>query len=362
MYFDAKRDKTDIDRVIAAGRTFILRHDSQVRFILSGDQVQAAVFGGEARLDNDSTFITVKKNETLTVDSNNPAGALVAKGVDSLPLDRWSSERAAYQTAYSYNNSGYGVRGMNGYGYSDLSYYGDWWSAPGYGMVWQPYGAFGLAGWNPYMSGAWVYAPGFGYAWSSAYPWGWLPYHYGAWSYLPTVGWFWCPGTSFANGGLGTNWNPTTTVTKGPVGFKPPTAPNPVASGPRPTVVVGMADRSMSNLPDGPVPPNFRSVITDHSGLVGTAKPAAVSNSGSGASAANSKAASNTRSNAHQNGHVFAPPSAPSLTGGGYFPSASSGSSMGGSTATSHASTGGHAASAGGHAGSSAGHSSASPK
>lgn len=353
VYFDTRHAKGDIDRVIAVGRTFVVRHDSQVRFILSGDQVQAAVFNGEAHFDNNSALVAVKKNETLTVDANNPSGALLAKGVDSLPLDRWSNERAAYQTAYSYNNSGYGSRGMNGFGYSDLAYYGDWFSAPGYGMVWQPYGAFGFAGWNPYVTGAWAFTPGFGYVWASAYPWGWLPYHYGAWSYAPNYGWFWYPGNSFSGGGA-TNWQPTTTVTNAPVGYKPPVAPVAPSFGSKPLVAVGNGGgASPAYLPDGPVPPNFRSVITDHSGMVGTANPASVSatsGGGSSGATANSRSAASARSVSGQNSHVFVPPThsqMPSLMHGGYTPSASEGGMRGNmgsthaaTTGTSHASHG----------------------
>ena len=148
----------------------------------------------------------------------------MAKGVDSLPLDRWNSERSAYQTVYAYNNTGYGSYGspaLAGYGFQDLAYYGGFFNAPGYGLVWQPYGASSWIGWDPYISGAWAFTPGFGYAWASAYPWGWLPYHYGAWGFTPGIGWFWAPGNSFGNGGIVTAWQPSAPVVKGPPGYIP---------------------------------------------------------------------------------------------------------------------------------------------
>ena len=70
IYFDTHRGKGDIDRVLAAGRTFILRHDSQVRFIATSDEVQAAVMNGELRLDNSNDFLTAKKKDTITVDAS----------------------------------------------------------------------------------------------------------------------------------------------------------------------------------------------------------------------------------------------------------------------------------------------------
>jgi len=367
IYFDTHRGKGDIDRVLAAGRTFILRHDSQLRFIATNDQVQAAVMNGELRLDNNSDFLTAKKKDTITIDASNATAPVLAKGFDELPLDRWNNERAAYQSAYAYNANGNPALNGVSYGLQDLSYYGAWGYVTGYGNVWQPYGAFGFAGWDPYMSGAWVFTPGFGYAWSSAYPWGWLPYHYGAWNYMPTVGWFWAPGRSF-NGGA-TAWQPTTTVTNAPVGYKPPVAPAPVAAGPRPTVTVGSANiSSMTYLPGGPVPPNFRSVITNHSGPTGVANPGATAQGGDGASAAS--ASSRAVSNARQNGHVFATPAqramVPSMnTGGGYMPatSAPSGATMHSGSGMGRATTGtGHMGGTGGTSSGSHGGTSSNPK
>ena len=225
MYFDTRSGKNNIYRVIAADRTFVVPRNSIVRFIMSGDQVEVAVLNGTAQLANNAEMVRIKKNDTLTVDATNPAGFTVAKGVDTLSLDRWNSERAAYQTVYAYNNTGYGSSALSGYGYQDLAYYGGFLMLPGYGMVWQPYGVSSWMGWNPYISGAWAFTPGFGYVWASAYPWGWLPYHYGAWGYSPGIGWFWAPGNAMGNGGIVTNWQPTTPVVKGPPGYTPPVPP-----------------------------------------------------------------------------------------------------------------------------------------
>ena len=75
MYFDARSGKNDIYRVIFADRTFVVRRDSQVRFVTSGDQVQVAVFNGEAQFDSNADLVKIKKNDTLTVDSTNPSGS-----------------------------------------------------------------------------------------------------------------------------------------------------------------------------------------------------------------------------------------------------------------------------------------------
>ena len=311
MYFDTRSGKNDIYRVIAANRTFVLRHDSQMRFTMSGDQVQAAVLKGEAQFDNSTQLVRIKKNDALTVDATNPAGFILAKGVVSVPLDRWNNERAAYQTVYAYNNYDYGSKGLSAYGFQDLAYYGGFMTLPGYGMVWQPYGVSSWMGWDPYMSGAWAFTPGLGYAWASAYPWGWLPYHYGAWGYQYGIGWFWCPGNSFSGGGAVTNWQATAPVVKGPAGYTPPAPPIMSSSGPRPSLQVGQIGRMPAYIPGGPVPPNFRSVITDHSGITGTTASTTGVPGGRGSSAAalNFRAANlSGTNNPPANGNTFVTP------------------------------------------------------
>jgi Family of unknown function (DUF6600)/FecR protein len=311
MYFDARSSKGDIYRVVAVDQTFVVQRNSQVRFLTSGNQVQVSVLNGSAQLDNSAQPVTIKKADTLTVDASNPQGFIVAKGVDKLPLDAWNNERAAYQTAYSYNNDPYGSRSLSTFGYQDLAYYGGFMSVPGYGLAWQPYGVSMWAGWDPFMQGAWAFTPGFGYAWASAYPWGWMPYHYGAWAYQPVIGWFWYPGNALNGGGVITNWQATAPVVNGPVGYVPPRPPV-TTSATRPTVMVGQVGRMEAYIPGGPIPPNFRSVITDHSGLAGTnsSRPASgVAGGGSSFAAPQSRAMSSA--NTTRSGHVFvAPPSA----------------------------------------------------
>ena len=396
-YFDTRSGKNNIYRVVVVDRTFVVQHNSLVRFMMSGDQVEVAVINGAAELQNNAELVKLKKNNTLTVDATNPAGFTVAKGVDSLPLDRWNSERAAYQSVYAYNNTGYGAYGSPGlgagFGYQDLAYYGGFMFLPGYGTVWQPYGASNWLGWNPYLCGAWAFTPGFGYVWASAYPWGWLPYHYGAWGFSPGVGWFWAPGNTLGKGGVVTNWKPTTPVVNGPPGYAPPAPPTVPTNGARPSILVGRIGRAPAYLPGGPVPPNFASVI-DHSGIAGMRAPmTGATGGGSSAMAArNSRAVNRSGSNTalatgstfttpgvgaskarfdqdtvsrgnNPGGHVFAVPAAPAWTSDGYVAPAmsSGGRSMGteqgsafpmrGSAAPMHSSGGmSHAASSGGGA------------
>ena len=348
MYFDTRSGKNNIYRVIAADRSFVVQRNSLVRFMMNGDQAEVAVVHGASQLASNADLVKIKKGETLTLDSTNPAGFTMAKGVDNLPLDRWNSERSAYQTVYAYNNTGYGSYGspaLAGYGFQDLAYYGGFFNAPGYGLVWQPYGASSWIGWDPYISGAWAFTPGFGYAWASAYPWGWLPYHYGAWGFTPGIGWFWAPGNSFGNGGIVTAWQPSSPVVKGPPGYFPPAAPIVPTNGPRPSIMVGRIGVAPAYIPGGPTPPNFRSVI-GHTSTSGMTAPT-IGATGGGVAARNSRASAMSRSNTmfatgaasaspatgssraafnqpnsgrgdNRSGHVFAAPAAPAWSSQGY--------------------------------------------
>ena len=313
LYFDTRGGKNNVYRVVAADRTFVVQRNAQVRFQMIGDQVEVAVLNGEAQLQNNAEMVKIKKKDTLTVDATNPAGFVLAKGVDSHPLDRWNNERAAYQNAYANNNAGYGgfgTPGSAGSGVSDLAYYGGYMLLPGYGAVWQPYGAASWLGWNPYLAGTWAFVPGVGYSWASAYPWGWLPFHYGSWAYSTGVGWFWVPGNSLQHGGTMTNWQPTTPVVNGPAGYNPPSPPTTPVNGMRPSVLVGRIGRSPAYIPGGPVPPNFRSVI-DHSSIVGMTAPmtGASSNGSSAAALRNSRAMNMNGSNSDvARGRTFASP------------------------------------------------------
>jgi hypothetical protein len=263
VYFDTKGNKDDVYRATAGGSAFQILKDTQVRLSDDTGKTEAAVLKGDADLLNQPQQVKIKKKETLTLDAGAPAGYQVAKGVDAGPLDRWNNERSSYQTAYSYNAWSTGPK-INGYGYSDLSYYGAWYSIPGVGMAWQPYGIGDWVGWNPYMAGAWAFYPGMGYAWASAYPWGWLPYHYGSWSYVGGGGWFWLPGAAggYRNNSWYANGFQSAPVVHGPAGWTAPAAPAALAGGAGPsTVRVGTLGNQPAYIPGGRAVPNFRSVV-----------------------------------------------------------------------------------------------------
>jgi len=337
-YFDTKGNKDDIYRATVGDAVFAIRRDSEVRLTDDTRNPKVSVLKGEVELENQAQEVKVHKKETLTVEPGTASGYEIAKGVDAAPLDRWNEERSAYQTAYSYNNTGVGPK-MNGYGYSDLAYYGGWSNLPGIGYGWQPYGVSSWLGWNPYTAGAWGFAPGLGYTWASAYPWGWLPYHYGSWSYVGNAGWFWIPGSGhYGNPGWYANGFQTAPIVHGPAGWRPPTQPPPITgtAAYAPTVKVGTIGNLPAAIPGGRMPPNFRSVVPSYSATAnpGVVRPGAAVRPGYHpyATAGAYQRGSNTHATyappagptAHS-GHVFATPSraataagAPSPYSGGY--------------------------------------------
>jgi len=162
-----------------------------------------------------------------------------------------------------------------------------------------------------------------------------MPYHYGSWAYQTGLGWFWYPGNSFKGGGVATNWVATAPVLNPPAGYSAPVAPVAPANAPRPSIMVGRVGSTAAFIPDGRVPPNFRSVINDRSGLAGTTGSTYATAGGAGVHP--SRAVTATK--AAQNAHVFeAPPQhtpMPSMMNGGYGPSASTSSSGSGTTHSS---------------------------
>jgi uncharacterized protein DUF6600/FecR-like protein len=174
-----------------------------------------AVFKGELSVEGPSGAADVKKNQSADFDFSNNDRFTLAKKIQQEPEDNWDKQQDQYHQQYA--SKSYNSYSPYAYGTNDLAYYGNFFNAPGYGMLWQPY--FVGAGWDPFMDGAWAFYPGFGFGWVSAYPWGWTPYHYGTWLFLPGYGWAWQPG------GV---WMPMYTqvvVLNAPAGFVSPRAP-----------------------------------------------------------------------------------------------------------------------------------------
>jgi len=175
---------------------------------------EVAVLKGDVQVDTPSGQQAVKKNQTLEFNSAENDKFALVKDVSEQPFDAWDKQQEQYHQRYGANS--YSNSSSRTYGVADLNYYGNFFSVPGYGMMWQPY--FIGAGWDPFMDGAWSFSPGFGFGWVSSYPWGWAPYHSGQWAFLPGYGWAWQPGSV---------WSPfyTPHVVNAPAGFVAPHAP-----------------------------------------------------------------------------------------------------------------------------------------
>lgn len=210
-YFGAKDDVLEL----TFGREKLtLTQPAHLRIVMGDVDAAAAVFKGEVQITSPKGTVKVTKYHTANFDLVDDHYYL-ADQIDEYPYDSWDKQQAKYQQQYSSNS--YASYSPYAYGTDDLSYYGSFFSLPGYGMLWQPY--FIGAGWDPFMNGAWAFCPGFGYGWVSAYPWGWTPYHYGSWMFLPMYGWVWQPG------GAWMGWNTYPVFLNPPLGFLPPFPP-----------------------------------------------------------------------------------------------------------------------------------------
>ena len=219
-YFSIGKHAGDFS-VTAAGKQFVVHDNSEFRISATPQRIELAVYKGDVKVPGPSNEINVKKNETLALDVADPSQLTVAKGISPDPYDDWNQERERYRDLYastSYTGGYSGFSSAYRYGYADLNYYGNYFYAPGWGLMWQPFGVG--PGWSPFMDGAWMWYPGAGYMWVSSYPWGWMPYRYGAWNFVPGFGWAWCPG-----GARWGNWAAYTPVRTAPVGYVPPQPP-----------------------------------------------------------------------------------------------------------------------------------------
>ena len=186
--------KNDEFTLTFAHEKVALTHSAHLRIEMANVTATLAVFKGDVRVEGDSGTVDMSKNHTAEFDLTDGDRSTLAKDVEPDPFDAWDREQDQYHQQYASNS--YSSYSPYAYGTSDLNYYGNFFSVPGYGTMWQPY--FAGAGWDPFMNGGWAFSPGFGYGWVSGYPWGWTPYHYGTWAYLPTYGWAWQPGGTWA--------------------------------------------------------------------------------------------------------------------------------------------------------------------
>jgi len=208
---------------------------AHLRLDAGRSEAALAVLKGDVQVDGPSGVAEVSKKQTATFYLSGNGPYSLAKNVQDNPYDDWDKEN--YDERYAKNNSftGSPTGSPYAYGVNDLNYYGNFFNAAGYGMMWQPF--FAGAGWDPFMDGMWAFSPGMGYGWASAYPWGWLPYHSGSWMFLQGYGWAWQPGSNW------TGLNNMPNVVNAPRGFQPPLVP---ANPSRGLIAVGRASAQVA--------------------------------------------------------------------------------------------------------------------
>jgi len=224
-YFDIRSRMGDF-RIRFGGQQITVTHPARLRVFGDNGQFKVAVYKGEVGVRSGENRIEVRNGETFTLDVSDPSRYNLSKSVAEGSYDDWNQERERYTQSYtsastysadSYYNS---FSPAYSYGLADLAYYGNYFYAPGWGLVWRPY--YTGAAWNPFMDGSWMWYPQFGYMWISPYPWGWMPYRYGAWNFVPGYGWCWMPAMTW------NTWLPVTAVNHPPVNWvpvRPPAAP-----------------------------------------------------------------------------------------------------------------------------------------
>jgi len=192
--FHAAPEGQDVYEVHTPFDVLTPRGKALFRVDTDSSEQRIEVFNGSLEIASSLGSWTLAKNSVLELQPDTAQPDQVSEGITKDDWDRWVQERESREEAATNGPSPSTYSsdiGGSFYGWSDLSYDGNWSYMPGFGFGWIPNVS---AGWYPYSFGRWGWYPGFGYTWISGDPWGWLPYHYGGWNFVPGVGWMWFPG------------------------------------------------------------------------------------------------------------------------------------------------------------------------
>jgi len=193
--FHVAPEAQDVYELTTPNATLTLRGKAMFRVDADSSEERVEVFKGSVEVASSLGNWTLAKNSVLDLMPDADQSVQLSEGITQDDWDHWVEERESRVEAASNGPSPGAYSNTNSntfYGWSDLSYYGNWSFMPGYGYGWIP----GVsAGWSPYSFGRWCWYPSFGFTWISYDPWGWLPYHFGGWNFIPGIGWMWFPGT-----------------------------------------------------------------------------------------------------------------------------------------------------------------------
>ncbi len=122
----------------------VLTRSVHLRVAMGDTDATLAVFKGDVEVTGPSGSVQMGKKQTATFDLADQDRYTLAKNLEKDPYDDWDKHQEEYHQRYL--TSSYRNYSPYAYGMSDLNYYGNYFNAPGYGTLWQPY--FTGAGWG----------------------------------------------------------------------------------------------------------------------------------------------------------------------------------------------------------------------
>jgi len=229
LYFETRASGTSSYLVDAAGEQIAPKENAVFRVAMDALPAEISVLQGSVSVTRQGGFSAVLKGgDTLRGDETDNTRYFLSQGVPEQTWDHWNEDRDqdALNEANLRTDARVPLEGNQGYGWSDLDAYGNWYDLPGEGRVWQPTGA-DASGFDPYGNGSWVYYPT-GYVWASSYAWGWTPFRCGNWNYWNGFGWGWQAAgcnTFGAGWGYGGYGNAGLRIRRSPPGYRLPVRP-----------------------------------------------------------------------------------------------------------------------------------------
>ena len=218
--------RSQSDYFSVTGGDFTVEAGSHSRFRLNNfdDGSTVDVDAGAVSILRDDKTTPLEKGQSLSVRASDPKNLVIARADPNDDFDHWVSGRIDSSVAATNYTNQFTSTANYSSGFSDLYTFGSWYSMPGYGYGWRPFGV-GL-GWCPFDSayGNWYMDASIGWSFIGSAPWGWLPYHYGGWIFSPAYGWVWTPNGFGGVGGRPIGYRPVTAVwvnTGGTLGFVP---------------------------------------------------------------------------------------------------------------------------------------------